>query len=300
MIVWGLMLLTLICGAACAADEEAPHIVFLGTGAADIRAPDECKCDNCTYIHEHGGKNRRRFSSLCVHPGIVIDFSELGMESLSACGIKPGDVSCLLITHSHGDHFNEAAIMSLAEARQKTAKDSLRVYGDPTVAAKLRAHSGRLGRTVPIEIVELKPYQEFEACGWKGKALAANHCADEEECLLYLLRRKGRALFYATDTTWFPVRTFYALQNEKLDMAIVEGTFGPWTEPEYLLVHMNFDFDRLIRRLMINQKALKPDGTFALTHLSPHACPAYDKLHEPMAKEGILIPYDGLKLPLGP
>jgi phosphoribosyl 1,2-cyclic phosphate phosphodiesterase len=144
---------------------------------------------------------------------------------------------------------------------------------------------------------EVRSYQEVAIGDWEARALPANHDPNEE-CLLWVLRRGDRSLFYATDTGWFPVGTFNALRAERLDLAIVEGTFGPLDGPEYLTGHLNFDFDRLIRRFLVEQKVLKPGGAFALTHLSLHAVPPYDRIHGPMAEEGILIPHDGLRLPV--
>ncbi|MCL6630424.1 MAG: hypothetical protein K6U00_12585, partial [Armatimonadetes bacterium] len=79
----------------CAADTSnvaTPYVVFLGTGAADISTPEKCGCDNCRYIREHGGKNKRLFSSFYAHPGLLIDFSTTGMESLKNAGIEPKQI----------------------------------------------------------------------------------------------------------------------------------------------------------------------------------------------------------------
>ena len=38
---------------------------------------------------------------------------------------------------------------------------------------------------------------------------------------------------------------------------------------------------------------------YAVTHLSLHWVPPYDLIVEPLAKEGIVVSYDGLKLPIG-
>ena len=291
-----LVVLALVLSAAAfARGAEEPYAIFLGTGAADIETPKRCGCETCTYIREHGGLNARRFSSLFVAPDIVIDYSTTGRDGLTMAGLSPATVNHLVLTHSHGDHFNEAEIVALAEARAKEKEGPLHIWGDPTVAEKMRAHIKGLDREVPITIHEVRPYQQVTIGDWTAKALPANHDANEE-CLLWVLRRGDRALFYATDTGWFPVGTFGALRSERLDVAIVEGTFGPLDGPELLTGHLNFDFARRIRRFLVEQKVLKPGGTFALTHLSLHAVPPYDRIHEQMAEEGILIPHDGMRV----
>ena len=48
----------------------------------------------------------------------------------------------------------------------------------------------------------------------------------------------------------------------------------------------------------LGQGAMKPSGRFALTHLSLHWCKPHDKLAPELAKEGIIVPYDGIRMPL--
>lgn len=298
MIVFGL--LSILACSVYAEDESQKtdvYVIFLGTGAADIATPEHCGCDNCKYIREHGGKNQRRYSSLHLHPGILIDFSTTGMDGLKNAGIEPKDIACLLISHSHGDHLDPASIITLAEKRWESIQSDLPIFCNSATAKRIREHLLALDRKAPITLTELKPYQSFQAGEWSCKALEGNHSPDED-CLLYLLQRGDRTILYATDTTWFPVRTFQEIRATKLDLAVVDGTFGPSKDPEHLTGHMNFDFCRLIRELFVNQKTLKPEGTFALTHLSLHWAPPYDLLYEKMAEERILIPYDGLRLPL--
>lgn len=293
-----MLIIGLFAVSACAvsAQDEArtieSHVVFLGTGAADIYTPDQCRCETCAYIHEKGGKNKRRFSSLYAHPGLLIDFSTTGMDSLEQCGIDPDDLTSLLFTHSHGDHFNPQAVVQLVNARK--AEEPLNIYGNSRVISALKEHS-----SPRMTLTELKPYQDFRAGEWSCTALAANHAMDEEECLIYILNRNGHTILYATDTTWFPARTFADILNRKLDTAIVEATFGHRTETEYLLTHLNFDMNRAIRELLVKREVLKPGGVYALTHLSLHMIPPHDLIHEQLEKEGILIPYDGQKLVLG-
>lgn len=285
-----------IAAASASAHEDAPYVQFLGTGAADIHVPDHCGCENCSYIRAKGGRNKRRFSSLYAHPGVVIDFSTTGMTSLEECGIHPRDIHYLLFTHSHGDHFNASALMELITARGDA--QPLSVFGNSTVVHLIKHHIDSLAKDIALNVTVIKAFQDFVAGEWQCTSLAANHAVDDEQCLLYTLTRNGRTVLYATDTTWFPAKTFFALQNKKLDVAIVEATFGPETEAEYLITHLNFHFNGLIRDHLIKKKILKPEGIYALTHLSLHFIAPYDKIHPEMLRQGMLIPHDGLKLTL--
>lgn len=296
-----MLMLSLACLASLpcsldAANGNTRHVVFLGTGAADISTPESCNCENCRYIRENGGSNWRRFSSLFVSPDIVIDYSSTGHKSLSECGISPASINHLLITHSHADHCDPASILELAEERAKSIEGSLHIYGNASSISKIRDFLTESKNTnQSISLVEIAPYQNFAAGDWTVKPLPANHDSSED-CLLYLLKTEDKALFYGTDTTWFPSGTFGALANEKLDLAIVECTFCQLDDAYYLTGHMNLTFNKLIREYFTSRNILKPEGKFYLTHLSLHWCDPHDKVSDKTAKHGLLVPHDGQRI----
>ena len=269
----------------------APRIVFLGTGAADIQRPEKDGCTNCTYIREHGGKNQRRYSSLFAGPDMVIDFSKTGLESLKACGIRPSEVAHVIITHSHGDHFDPASICALATEKG----DPVSLYGNARVVTAMRKHLDGLGQKPELALHELKPFQGVNVGQWRCIPLLASH-APGEEALVYVMRHKEFAFLYATDTSWFPAATFNALKSEKLDAAIVEATFGEVDNPDLLTAHMNLPFVRMIKRHLVGQKILKPGAEFLVTHLSLHWCEPHDVLAPKLAAEEITLPHDGMGL----
>jgi phosphoribosyl 1,2-cyclic phosphate phosphodiesterase len=273
----------------------SPYVVFLGTGAADIERPKKDACPNCTYIREHQGRNTRRYSSLFVSPGVLIDYSVTGREGLRAAGIAPATVDYVLITHSHGDHFSPAAIVALA--REK--KGPLGLVANSKTVAQMQTHLETLAKDQrpAITLRSVKPFEEFSIGPWRGKALAANHIATED-ALLYVLRGKQKSLLYATDSGWYPVGTFAALAKERLDVAIVEGTFGEQMQPKLLTTHLNFPFVRLIRQFLAESKGQNPRLRLIVTHLSLHFCEPYDLLAPKLAAEGITVAYDGLRVEL--
>ncbi|HPA17579.1 MAG TPA: MBL fold metallo-hydrolase [Verrucomicrobiae bacterium] len=273
--------------------DTASHVVFLGTGAADINRPKTDGCANCTHIREHGGKNARRYSSLFVAPDIVIDFTTTGLESLKASGVAPSAVAHVLITHSHGDHFDPASISALA--KEKGGRITL--HGNARVVAAMRKHLDALEDKPDVMVHELKPFQGCDVDEWRCIPLPASH-APGEDALLYVLRRKDRALLYATDTSWLPAATFNALKSEHLDLAIVEATFGEIDKPELLTAHMNLPFVRLVRRFLFEQKVMKAGGRFSVTHTSLHWCEPHDILAPKLANEGMILPHDGMRLGL--
>jgi phosphoribosyl 1,2-cyclic phosphate phosphodiesterase len=226
---------------------------------------------------------------------VLIDYSVTGREGLESAGIAPSAIDYLLITHSHGDHFNPAPIVALAREKDKP----LVLVGNAKAIALMQKHLQTLpdAERPVMTFRAVKPFEEFAVGPWRGKALAANHIPNEE-ALLYVLRGKQKSLLYATDTGWFPVATFAALSAERLDLAIVEGTFGEEVQPRLLTGHLNLPFVRLIKQFLVESKALKPDGHFMVTHLSLHFCQPYDLLAPKLAAEGIVVAYDALRVGL--
>ena len=85
----------------------------------------------------------------------------------------------------------------------------LPVFGNAAVTAGLKKHLASVKRAVPITPTELTPYRDFTACGWTCTPVLANH-DPSQQCLFYVLTKGDVGMLYATDTTWFPVKTFGA------------------------------------------------------------------------------------------
>ncbi len=267
------------------------HVIFLGTGAADVDLPLRHKDANCTYVREHGGRNIRRNASLFVPPNLIIDYSKKGREGLKATGIEPSSVDFILITHSHGDHFDPRSIADLATEK----KGHLVLCGDAKVVAAMGKYLDGVTDKPDIELRELKAEKEFELGEFKVKPLAANHTPGEE-ALIYVLRHHGRSFLYATDTSWLPANSFQALRSEKLELVIIECTFGDKEIPDLLTAHMNLTFVRIFQRWVLERGILKNSDKFAVTHLSLHWCDPHDIFEPKLAAEHIILPFDGLRL----
>ncbi len=76
------------------------HIRFLGTGAADWAGPDE------------RGEYRRLTSTL-LDGCLLIDVSKTVLDQIN----DPTKITDVLFTHSHADHFDSAALRTLAPCR---------------------------------------------------------------------------------------------------------------------------------------------------------------------------------------
>lgn len=114
------------------------------------------------------------------------------IEKMSECGVHPGAIDALLITHTHSDHI-----------KQLKAFSYLPVYS-----------------VCPLECGKrLSPYTSFTVKDLVITPLAASH--DAEGCCGYLFENEGRKLVYLTDTGYVSKMNLELIRN--LDYYILES-----------------------------------------------------------------------------
>lgn len=64
-----------------------------------------CECEYCKKIRTLGGKNIRLRTSVQLDDHILIDFSSDGYAQSLFRGMDTTNITHILITHSHEDHF---------------------------------------------------------------------------------------------------------------------------------------------------------------------------------------------------
>jgi len=260
-------------------------ILFLGTGAGDWPKTVPTEEEGLTANRDY-----RRFSAVLVNKNILIDF---GPTLISACGtfeVDTGLLTDVLLTHSHWDHMNVAALRTLAAGR--TQANALRLWGHPLALARLPW----------VEGVEHHPVQmgdSFCLGRYTIHPVAGNHWVDEsqEQPLLYLFFTEQERWFYATDTAWFPTSTWRRLAKLALDAIIWDATYGDELislAPLGQFGHNTLAMLRLILPTTFHEQVLKPNAQVILTHLSKNYHPAHAVLTEKLAAEGMVPAYDGM------
>lgn len=213
---------------------------FLGTGAAEMYPNPYCECEVCTRARQTGSDLRLR-AAFMIDEANLIDF---GQDILAASTIYRAPLSRLenvFITHTHDDHFSIPNIgaMTMADKRRdhlpirfymsaeavrwvERYMDTVRPLYDyePGIEALIR--QGR------ITLNPVEPYTWFEAGGMRVFCVKSNHRVNaSERALNYLFELKdGRRLLYAADTGLYEEENLNALKDARVDLVIMEGTFG--------------------------------------------------------------------------
>lgn len=212
-------------------------IRFLGTGAADWNGPDE------------RGEYRRLTSTL-FEGGLLIDFTHTAEDMLPCAA----DVRQILITHSHGDHFDPEAISRLAPAA---------LYAHESWAGEIRIPGIEV---VPVAVGEWGRAGEYEIM-----ALPSNHSTNRayEQTVNYLIRREDQIFLYATDGAWLPNRSLHLMKGMQLCGMAIDATIGDGHAGDYrIFEHNSVPMIRIMVETMKKTGLLKPEAKVFLTHMA--------------------------------
>jgi ribonuclease BN (tRNA processing enzyme) len=150
----------------------------------------------------------------CIHlrgPGaapVLLDCGATSLSALRRCGLDPGDVAAVFLSHLHGDHFGGIPFMIL-NGQFARRVDPLTVIGPPGTARRLAElmecmfpGSSTVARRFPLQVTEVPPGGEAAAAGVRAAAFAADHPSGGGPALALRLAIGGRVIGYTGDTAW--------------------------------------------------------------------------------------------------
>lgn len=269
---------------AAGAPRRALAVRTLGTGAGDH------------HWDRLGEPGVRGSAGTLLDGRVLIDCGVTGRANLARFGVAPDALTDLVITHSHGDHFDVAQIGRVLADRAPAAPQ-LAVWAAPQPLAKLQAQlPGRFAGHA------LKPGDAFETGGLRWTALPANHLivADPaEQALHYLIEAPAGNLLYALDGAWMLKQARQLIGKRRLDMIVWDATMskpGDWR----IFEHNDLD---MIGHMM---QALEATGcahagtACVLTHVARTLWPADPRESDRLASDrGWLLAEDGREFSLG-
>ena len=269
------------------------HLLIVGSGASDISRYHQCLCPNCSNVRRLGGKNVRSYSSLLIDGNTLIDCGPTVPSRLQQCEISLQDISNILITHWHPDHFDVAAIQVIAKARQVQG-NSLNLWGDDSTIKRILLISKRLD----VRLRTISKFQVYPVNQLLVTVLPANHSLPVGTAYNFVVQADAN-LLYAADTAWPLPETLAYLKTIKLDAAIVEATFGSLNQKERPSIgeeHLNLSQFLQLRKLLLTMNVLNNQATYIATHLSPHYVPPYEQFETEAKKSGAIVAWDGMRL----
>ena len=153
-------------------------ITLLGTGAADHQ------------WQRIGDPDVRGSAGTLLNRSVLFDYGFTGAANLSRAQVSPDELSAIIFTHSHPDHFDQAGVKALLAARKNS--QPLAISGSPELTATLKDAENCL-------LHPLTPGDKFTIDGMYFTALKANHLLydPQENAFHYLIETQCGNILYA-------------------------------------------------------------------------------------------------------
>ncbi len=209
---------------------------FLGTGAAELYPNPFCDCEACSQARTSDDPRMlRRRSSLLLDAKTLIDPNPDTPFACIAGGISLSGVENIFVTHLHGDHFSFSTLECLSMC--VTPPPHPTVWVSPAAFRGLeKLHdflSDQLKITQPdlfsmVPFRKMEPFTQYSIGDMQVSAVYGNHVGlfPDEHSLNYLFEKKGKRLLYALDTGIPREEAFDYLADTKLDILVIDATFG--------------------------------------------------------------------------
>lgn len=157
-----------------------------------------------------------RFST-CLHltgeagPAMLVDCGATSLVALNRAGIDRNDLSAILFSHFHGDHFGGLPFFVLDAQFVTKRKAPLLIVGPSGVEERARAAmeaafpgSWAAERAFSLQFLEIAPGTPARIEDMDITAFAMIHDARAGPCLGFRMRRDGRTFSFSGDTGWTP------------------------------------------------------------------------------------------------
>jgi ribonuclease BN (tRNA processing enzyme) len=201
----------------------------------------------------------------CIHlhaaglPPVLLDCGATSLSALKACGLDPGEISTVFISHLHGDHFGGLPFLIL-DGQFSGRASALTVAGPPGTADRLRqametSFPGSSGarRRFGVDVVELAPGTTSAVTGIEITTWEVDHPSGAPPLALRL-SVAGTVIAYTGDTAW---TESVAAAADGADLLIAEAYFYDKAVPYHLR------YTDLAQR-----RASLRSGRIVLTHMS--------------------------------
>jgi ribonuclease BN (tRNA processing enzyme) len=227
-----------------------------------------------------------RFQS-CIHvrdsrstSSMLLDCGATSLTALKSLGMSPADVSTVVISHLHGDHFGGLPFLIL-DGQFSGRTQSLSVVGPPGLAQRLTAAmeclfpgSSTAPRRFDVPVVELEPGVSCDIAGACVQAREVRHPSGAA-ALALRLRIGGREIGYTGDTVWTNDLIEIAANA---DLFIAEGYFRRRNVPHHLRI-----WDLLLHQRELTAKRM------IVTHMSADVLEHVGEVNLELAFDGLSV-----------
>lgn len=193
------------------------EILLLGTGAADGIPNVFCTCRTCADYRDRG--ELRTPTSILIDDRLLVDPGPEAPRQVSRYGRDLSGCVAILAGHAHDDHLDPSLLMH----RSWVSEEPLAFIGPAAVIDLSQRWLDP--EQSSVQFTTLTAGDALSVAGYRIEALAANHQA-YGEALVYRISDATASLLYLTDTGLLPEATLAALSGLRVDLVLLEDTFG--------------------------------------------------------------------------
>jgi ribonuclease BN (tRNA processing enzyme) len=177
------------------AQPSAVRVTFAGCGDAFGSGG---RFQACIHL-EHGS----------LDAPVLLDCGATSLTALRRCGLDPGEIAAVFVSHLHGDHFGGLPFLILDGQFSRRSRP-LVVAGPAGTSRRLTEAmecmfpgSSQVRRRFEVEVVELRPGYPATVAGVRADALEASHPSGAP-ALILRLTLGAKVIAYTGDTAWTP------------------------------------------------------------------------------------------------
>ena len=274
-------------------------IQYLGTGAAEGVPAMFCNCEYCKKIRSLGEVEVRTRTQVLLDDTICIDFPPEAYSHSLKFGVDLSSLKYLLVTHSHMDHFYAHDFVLRGYKYAKVSEPVLNIFGNSEVEKVFKECTAReMKAEVAPHVVfkTVKPYEEFEVCGYRVLTVPATH-SKTEEALLYFISRgdKGYLHMYDTGTICDEAFSFLAKKGAKANLVSFDCTFVEHRGGENAR-HMGIEDNMLMKNKLLEFGIADGNTKYIITHFSHNSNPLRSRLKEFEDRYSVTAAFDGMEV----
>ncbi len=267
---------------------------ILGSAAAEGIPALFCDCPVCQAARENGGRDIRRRTAYLWDDDIMIDLGPDLFFAQVTWNLDYTKLRHLLITHSHEDHFYPVSLHYRASGFSVLPEGCwLTIHGSARIGQMLEDAFAQSLDQCFMDFSEVAVGRRIELAEERSALpIRASHMPDEV-CFNYVLQDGEHKILIGNDTGWWAEETWDLLSEHRLDVAILDCTYG---KHNYREGHMGAEAvidarDELLKRGIIGESS-----RVIANHFTHNGGLTHEGLVAMLSPAGIEVGYDGMEI----
>ncbi len=284
---------------------------FLGTGAAEGIPSPFCRCRVCENARKVKGKEIRHRSCFRLSNEVLIDFGPDVFSQLVKYNQDLYDLKHLLITHFHADHLDVGNLFLKPMVSRKNG-EKLNVYLTEKLYDMLD-RGDKLGLYNQEHFITEKFkddyifhkvdfFKPFKVGQYLVTAIKGEHydITPQNSSNLLIELPNNKKILYALDTGYYSNESFAYLKNYKLDILIIESTFGSLDRGPTPFSHLDIRGSFNVCDSLFENGTITKDTKVYFSHINQEQEYTHqefvDKCNSIKRDYSVTVAYDGLTI----